>query len=51
MDYMTAKEAAVKWAITPRRVQVLCVQGKISGAVRFGVTWAIPQGYGEAQRW
>ncbi len=41
---MTAKEAAEKWAITPRRVQVLCAQGKIPGAVRFGVTWAIPKG-------
>lgn len=44
MDYMTAKEAAEKWAITPRRVQVLCAQGKISGAFRFGVTWAILKG-------
>ena len=43
MDYMTAKEAAEKWAITPRRVQVLCAQGKILGAVRFGITWAIPK--------
>ena len=43
MDYMTTKEAAEKWAITPRRVQVLCAQGKIPGAVRFGVTWAIPK--------
>ena len=43
MDYMTAKEAAEKWAITPRRVQVLCAQGKILGAVRFGVTWSIPK--------
>ena len=40
---MTAKEAAEKWAITPRRVQVLCAQGKIPGAVRFGATWAIPK--------
>ena len=43
MDYMTAKEAAEKWAITPRRVQVLCAQGKILGAVRFGDTWGIPK--------
>ena len=43
MDYMTVKEAAEKWAITPRRVQVLCAQGKIPGAIRFGVTWAIPK--------
>ncbi|MGC4018872.1 MAG: helix-turn-helix domain-containing protein [Muricomes sp.] len=43
MNYMTAKEAAEKWAITQRRVQVLCAQGKIPGAIRFGVTWAIPK--------
>lgn len=43
MDYMTAKEAAKKWEVTPRRVQVLCAQGKVPGAVRFGVTWAIPK--------
>lgn len=40
---MTAKEAAKKWEVTPRRVQVLCAQGKVPGAVRFGVTWAIPK--------
>lgn len=43
MDYMTAKETAQKWRITTRRVQVLCSQGKIQGAVRFGITWAIPK--------
>lgn len=43
MDYMTAKEVAEKWAITPRRVQALCAQSKIPGAIRFGVTWAIPK--------
>jgi hypothetical protein len=43
MNYMTAKEAAEKWAINPRRVQLLCAQGKIPSTVRFGVTWAIPK--------
>jgi excisionase family DNA binding protein len=43
MDYITVKEAAEKWNITPRRVQVLCSQKKIPGVVRFGSTWAIPQ--------
>jgi hypothetical protein len=43
MDYMTAKEAAEKWGITPHRLQVLCTQDKIPGAVRFGITWAIPK--------
>lgn len=43
MDYMTTKAAAEKWAITPCRVQVLCVQGKLSGVFRSGATWAIPK--------
>lgn len=47
MDYMTAKEAAEKWGITPRRVQILCAQDKIQGAIRFGITWAIPKDAGK----
>lgn len=43
MDYMTAKEAAQKWGISQRRVQVLCDQGRIDGAVRLGWAWAIPR--------
>jgi len=43
MDCMTVKDAAEKWGVTPRWVQMLCAQDKIPGAVRFGVTWAIPK--------
>jgi len=43
MEYMTAKEAAQKWNITVRRVQVLCAQGRIQGAMRLGNMWAIPK--------
>ncbi len=43
MEYMTAKEAAQKWNITVRRVQVLCAQGRIQGATRLGNIWAIPK--------
>ncbi|HBE78350.1 MAG TPA: DNA-binding protein [Firmicutes bacterium] len=43
MDYMTAREASKKWDITQRRVQALCVQGKIPGAVLFGNAWVIPK--------
>lgn len=43
MEYMTAKEAAQKWNITVRRVQVLCAQGRIKGATRLGNVWAIPK--------
>ena len=42
MEYMTIQEASVKWGITPRRIQVLCNEGRIEGAVRFGRQWAIP---------
>ena len=43
MESMTAKEAAQKWNITVRRVQVLCTQGRIQGAMRLGNMWAIPR--------
>ena len=42
MKDMTAKEAALKWDITPRQVQLLCAKGKIPGATRFGKAWVIP---------
>lgn len=42
MEFMTAKEAAAKWGITPRRVQVLCAEGRIPGVWRLGNVWAIP---------
>ena len=44
MEYMTAKEAAQKWNITVRRVQVLCAQGRIQGATRLGNMWVLPIG-------
>lgn len=43
MDYITTKEAAEKWGLTERRVQVLCRQGKIPGVARLGWAWAIPK--------
>lgn len=41
-DFITIKEAAEKWNITARRIQVLCSEGRIEGAVKFGRDWAIP---------
>ncbi len=43
MEYITAKEAAEKWGISQRRVQVLCEQGRVDGAKRLGWVWAIPK--------
>lgn len=42
MDYMTIQEASEKWGITERRVQVLCMDGRLQGVKKFGRQWAIP---------
>lgn len=34
--YMTIKRAAAEWGVIPRRVRVLCVEGRIEGAMKFG---------------
>ena len=44
MDLMTAKEAGNLWGITPRRVQALCEQGRVTGAEHLGNAWVIPKG-------
>lgn len=40
--YMTIKEVAEVWGITPRRIQILCSKGRIDGAERAGKMWLIP---------
>lgn len=42
MEYITVKEAAEKWQVSTRRVQILCAQDRIKGAYRFGKSWVIP---------
>ena len=43
MDYITISDVAEKWGISRRRIQVLCTEGRIEGAVKFGRQWAIPE--------
>jgi len=43
MDWMTPQQAAEKWNITDRRVQALCANGQVDGAVRLGRGWLIPK--------
>ncbi|WP_251386471.1 helix-turn-helix domain-containing protein [Mediterraneibacter agrestimuris] len=43
MDYMTLKEAAEKWGVTPRRVNYYCAGGRISGAVKMACVWLLPK--------
>lgn len=42
MNWITVKQAAEKWGVTPRRVQELCKDGKVKGASRWERTWMIP---------
>lgn len=43
MNGMTTKEAAEKWGVTLRKMQLLCATGRIPGAVRFHNAWVIPE--------
>lgn len=42
MEYMTIQDAADRWEISSRRIQVLCAEGRIPGVKKFGRQWAIP---------
>ena len=44
MDMISVKEAASEWNMSPRRVSLLCSEGRIEGAEHFGNAWAIPKG-------
>ena len=41
MEFMSAREAADKWGLSVRRVQVLCEQGRVDGVERLGNVWLI----------
>ena len=42
-DFMTVQEAATRWGVTERQVQVLCKSEKIEGVSRVGRNWIIPK--------
>lgn len=41
MEYKSIREMADEWGISKRRIQVLCFENRIEGAVRIGYLWAI----------
>ena len=43
MRFLKIEEIAAKWGISSRAVQLLCKEGKIIGAQRFGRAWMIPE--------
>ena len=42
-EYLTIRQVAEKWGVSIRRINTLCNEGKIDGAMKFGNTWAIPK--------
>jgi hypothetical protein len=40
-DWITPREAAEEWGITDRRVQVLCKNGIVDGAIRMAVLFFV----------
>lgn len=44
MEYITVRQAAEKWGVSPRLVQKYCAQGRVEGARKFGACWEIPAG-------
>lgn len=49
-DYISVADAAEKWKITPRRVQLYCNEGRIPGSVKQSGVWFIPANAVRPQR-
>lgn len=42
MDFLSISQLSKQWGISPRRIQVLCAEGRIEGAIKVGYSWVIP---------
>ena len=42
--YLSIREVAEMWNLSPRRVQKMCADGQIPGVTKFGRSWVIPDG-------
>ena len=43
MEYVSVKEAAEQWGLTPRMVAHHCAGGRIAGAQKIAGVWLIPR--------
>jgi len=43
LDFITPAQAGEKWGIKVRRVQALCANGQIDGAIQVSRVWLIPK--------
>lgn len=42
MEYLSISQVSEKWVLSVRRIQTLCMTGRIPGATKIGSYWAIP---------
>lgn len=42
MEYLSIKQMTEKWNLSARRINVLCSEGRIKGAIKIGHYWTIP---------
>lgn len=43
MEYISVKEAAEQWGLTPRMVVYHCAGGRIEGAQKIAGVWLVPR--------
>lgn len=41
-SYLSVRETAEKWGVSERRINQYCAEGRITGAQKFGKSWAVP---------
>lgn len=44
MEFLSITQTSEIWGISGRRIQRLCCEGRIPGAIKIGSYWAIPKG-------
>lgn len=42
MKYLSITQTAERWGVSTRRIQILCAEGRVPGAIRIGTVWGIP---------
>ena len=42
MEYLSIRQTVEKWGLSKRRIQVLCSENRIPGAMKVDSSWVIP---------
>ena len=43
MKYLSIAQTAERWGISTRRIQILCGEGRVPGAIPICTVWGIPE--------